>query len=234
MFVGIDSVVFGTSDLGAARKFFTDWGLETVEDGRREKIFATEIGSRIVVRAENASGLAPPPGPAGGFREVVWGVRGKRDLARLAKELGADRALEIDPDGTIHTTDPNGIGIGFRVWRHRKRLSVKAAAFNTGADRARIDAPGPLYDEGRAPPPPRPCRLPRRRHPGGRKILPRPAGLPFVRPLFGESRRVPPLLARERAPQSVLPQHRRGEGPSSSTSPSSCATSTRSSAAACG
>ena len=151
MFVGIDSVVFGTSDLGEARKFFTDWGLQTVEDGRREKIFATQIGSRIVVRAENARGLAPPLSPAGGFREVVWGVRGKRDLARLAKELGADRDLKTDPDGTIHTTDPNGIGIGFRVWRHRKRLSVKAAAFNTGADRRRIDTPGPLYDEGARP-----------------------------------------------------------------------------------
>ena len=69
MFVGIDSVVFGTSDLGEARKFFTDWGLETVEDGRREKIFATEIGSRIVVKAENSRGAsprrsAPPAGSA--------------------------------------------------------------------------------------------------------------------------------------------------------------------------
>ena len=149
MFVGIDSVVFGTSDLGEARKFFTDWGLQTVEDGRGEKIFATEIGSHIVVKAER--GLAPPLSPAGGFREVVWGVRGKRDLARLAKELGADRELKTDPDGTIHTTDPNGIGIGFRVWRHRKQLSVKAAAFNTGAARVRIDRPGPLYDEGARP-----------------------------------------------------------------------------------
>ena len=150
-FVGIESVVFGTSDLPAAGKFFADWGLERVKNGRTEKIFATEIGSRIVVRAEGARGLAPPLSPAGGFREVVWGVKGKRDLARIARELGSDRELKIDRDGTIHTRDPNGIGIGFRVWPHRKRLSVKAAAFNTGAERPRIDTPAPLYDEGASP-----------------------------------------------------------------------------------
>ena len=132
-FVGIESVVFGTSDLRAAGKFFSDWGLETVKNGRSEKIFATEIGSRIVVRSENSRGLAPPLSPAGGFREVIWGVKAKRDLARIAKELGSDRELRVDRDGTIHTHDPNGIGIGFRVWPHKKRLSVKAAAFNTGA-----------------------------------------------------------------------------------------------------
>ena len=150
-FVGIDSVVFGTSDPASAKKFFTDWGLDTVKDGRAEKIFATGIGSRIVVRAEGSRGLAPPLSPAGGFREVIWGVRGKRDLARIARELGGDPKLRIDRDGTIHTHDPNGIGIGFRVWPHRKRYSVKAAAFNTGAERARIDTPAPLYDEGARP-----------------------------------------------------------------------------------
>ena len=150
-FVGIESVVFGTSDLRAAGKFFADWGLETVKNGRTEKIFATEIGSRVVVRAENSRGLAPPLSPAGGFREVIWGVKGKRDLARVAKELGSDRELRVDRDGTIHTHDPNGIGIGFRVWPHKKQLSVKAARFNTGAERTRIDTPAPLYDEGARP-----------------------------------------------------------------------------------
>ena len=37
-FVGIESVVFGTSDLPAAGKFFlkkfADWGLKTVKNGR--------------------------------------------------------------------------------------------------------------------------------------------------------------------------------------------------------
>ena len=93
-FAGIESVVFGTRDLPAAGKFFADWGLKTVKNGRSEKIFATEIGSRIVVRDEGARGPASPLSPVGGFRQVVWGVKGKGDLARIAKELGSDRELK--------------------------------------------------------------------------------------------------------------------------------------------
>ncbi len=231
-FVGIESVVFGTSDLPAAGKFFADWGLKTVKNGRSEKIFATEIGSRVVVRAEGAKGLASPLSPAGGFREVIWGVKGKRDLARIARELGADRELRTDRDGTIHTHDPNGIGIGFRVWPHRKRLSVKAAAFNTGMERARVDTPAPLYDEGASP-----LGI------GHVVFLAADieAGETFYRERLGfrlsdrysGNRAVFLRCSPENEHHNLFFLNTNGPRPSSSTSPSRCATSTRCSAAGC-
>ena len=43
------------------------------------------------------------------------------------------------------------LGGAVEYWPHRKRLSVTAAAFNTGMERARVDTPAPLYDEGASP-----------------------------------------------------------------------------------
>ncbi len=148
-FVGIDSVVFTAPDMANAKRFFADWGLKKIKDNRGGAVFATEIGSQVVVKPATAKRLPEPPNPGGHFREVIWGVATKRDLQGIAKELGPDHDLTIDEDGTIHTTDPNGIGIGFRVWRHKKRVRVRDTQFNTAGDHPRIDRPSPIYERAR-------------------------------------------------------------------------------------
>ncbi len=148
-FVGIDSVVFTAPDMANAKRFFADWGLKKIKDNRGGAVFATEIGSQVVVKQATAKRLPETPNPGGHFREVIWGVATKRDLQGIAKELGPDHDLTIDEDGTIHTTDPNGIGIGFRVWRHKKRVRVRDTQFNTAGDHPRIDRPSPIYERAR-------------------------------------------------------------------------------------
>ncbi len=117
-FVGIESVVFGAPDLSVPRKLFADWGLKKLQDGKSGVAFATEIGSRVVVRPSAAKGLPPKLSGGSEFREVMWGVSHARHLDALERELSRDRSATVDADGTLHSVDDSGVNIGFRVWRH--------------------------------------------------------------------------------------------------------------------
>ena len=146
--IGIDTVVYGVQDMAKGRKFFADWGLTRVKSGKSESIFATGEGTRVVLRPLGAKGLPPAPGTGPSAREVIWGVKSKRELDRLTKDLACDREVTTDRDGTVHAVDPNGFGIGFRVWRHR-RLKPSRAAVNAPGHRERLGRRGLLYDRAR-------------------------------------------------------------------------------------
>jgi catechol 2,3-dioxygenase-like lactoylglutathione lyase family enzyme len=148
-FVGIDAAVFGAPDLALARKLFSDFGLTKLKDTTSGLVFATEIGSEIVVRPSGARNLAPKINPSSEFREVIWGVRSQRDVDRIATELARDRAVRTDPDGTIHAIDDGGINIGVRVWRHGQEPKRASLPLNAPGARGRIDAPSPIYARAR-------------------------------------------------------------------------------------
>ena len=146
-FVGIDAAIFGATDLALPRKMFADFGLKKLKDGKSGLVFATEIGSEIIIRPSNAKNLPPKLNPATEFREVIWGVATRHDVDRIAAELESDRAVRRDRDGTIHTIDDGGINIGIRVWRHGKEPKRAAALpLNAPGARGRIDVPSPIYE----------------------------------------------------------------------------------------
>lgn len=145
-FVGIDAAIFGAPDLSIARKMFADFGLTKVKDGKSGLVFATEIGSEIVIRPSGAKDLPPKLNPACEFREVIWGVASERDVDRIGKELSRDREVRKDRDGTIHSIDDGGVNIGIRVWRHGKEPKHPATLpLNAPGARGRVDAPSPIY-----------------------------------------------------------------------------------------
>ncbi len=144
-YAGIDSVVFGAQDLKLVRRLFGDWGLEKRSDTRSGLVFATRLGSEVVVRRDNAPGLPPRLEGGSQFREVIFGVSGRAQLNRLGADLARDRTVSVDADGTLHTIDDNGIGIGFRVWRHGKEAAQPGTAWNGPGHRSRIDATSPVY-----------------------------------------------------------------------------------------
>ena len=148
-FVGIDAVIFGATDLKLARKLFTDWGLKKIADGARGLVFETAIGNQVVVRPESAKMLRPRLAGGSQFREVIFGVRSRRQLAAVGKELGRDRDLNTDDDGTLHTVDDAGINIGFRVWRRGKEVPTRITAWNGPGSRSRVDRTAPRYDRAR-------------------------------------------------------------------------------------
>jgi len=145
-FVGIDAAIFGAEDLSLPRKLFADFGLKKLKDSKSGLVFATEIGSEIIIRPSGAKNLAPKLNPQCEFREVIWGVQSQRDVDRLGEELAKDRAVRADRDGTIHAVDDGGVNIGIRVWRHGKEPKRAALPLNMPGARCRVDAPSPMYE----------------------------------------------------------------------------------------
>ena len=114
---GIDKVTYGVTDLEAARKFWTDFGLTPVETGSGHDAFAAQNGATVEIRAADDPSLPPPVGADvdATVREAMFGVKSKDDLQALAAVLSEDRDVREDADGSIHSVDPVGFGIAFRV-----------------------------------------------------------------------------------------------------------------------
>lgn len=148
-FVGIDSVVFGAPDLAVPRKLFADWGLKKLQDRKAGLTYATEIGSRVVIRPSDAKGLPPKLSGGSEFREVIWGVSGASHLDALERELARDRPVTVDAEGTLHSVDDCGINIGFRVWRYGKEPKGGTPPLNAPGARGRVDKPSPTYERAR-------------------------------------------------------------------------------------
>ena len=148
-FAGIDTVVFGAPDLKSARKMFTDWGLTKLRDGSAGLEFETAIGSRVVVRKEDALRLPPRLSGGSNFREIIWGVTSRKDLDAIAHNLARDRSIMADADGTLHAVDDCGINVGFRVWTHKTEKPGAGTFFNAPGRRARVDTVATAYAHAR-------------------------------------------------------------------------------------
>lgn len=124
--LGVESVVYGVDDLDTCTRFYDDFGLQraATEDGGVS--YRLEEGSSFVLRRSDDPKLPAPFLRGQGPREVVWGVDSQASLDAVAAELGRDRELRQDPDGTLHTIDDAGINIGFRLFA-RRALEVEAA-----------------------------------------------------------------------------------------------------------
>jgi catechol 2,3-dioxygenase-like lactoylglutathione lyase family enzyme len=144
--VGLDTAVFTAPDMKKAKAFLADWGLKKVRDGRKGAVFATRIGSEIVLRPDDYPGLPPAAQEGMHFREMIWGVSSRKHLAAIRKELERDREVTVDADGTIHCLDPNNIGVGFRRWQREKRVEATPERFNHAGHYRRIDARAKLYE----------------------------------------------------------------------------------------
>lgn len=111
----IEELVFGAEDVAAGTKYFDDWGLETTARSDRGGDFTMPSGQVIKVRSAS-DGSLPMTGEAGStLREAIWGVDNKTSLDDIASELSRDRNVRCDADGSLHTVDPHGFAIGFRV-----------------------------------------------------------------------------------------------------------------------
>jgi catechol 2,3-dioxygenase-like lactoylglutathione lyase family enzyme len=143
--IGLDSVVYGVEDMAAGCRFFADWGLARTRSNRRETVFETAQGTQVVLRPANAAGLPAAVGKGSTAREIVWGVKTRRDLDAIEKALAGDGGVRRDDDGAVRTTDPNGYGLGFALWRHAP-LKAGRQPVNHPAARERQGRRGRLYD----------------------------------------------------------------------------------------
>ncbi len=124
--LGIEALIYGVDDLDACLKFYDDFGLQSAQRDAGGAVYRLPEGSSFVIRRSDDPGLPPAflngPGP----REIIWGVDSAAALEVIAAELGRDREVRRDPDGTLHTRDDCGINIGFRLFA-RRPLAVDPA-----------------------------------------------------------------------------------------------------------
>src|ERR1700744_441015 len=124
--LGIETLIYGVDDLEACLKFYDDFGLRSVERDAGGAAYRLPEGSSFVVRRNDDPRLPPAFLNGSGPREVIWGVDSADALEAIAAELGRDREVRRDPDGTLHTRDEAGINIGFRLFA-RQPLAVDPA-----------------------------------------------------------------------------------------------------------
>ena len=144
-FVGLDSVVYGVDDVETARRFYSDFGLETLERAPSGATLTTQEGSTIVLRARQDETLPIAMEDRPTVREMIWGLESKADLAALGADLSRDLPLREDADGTLHTVDPAGYGLGFRV-RRTTPVEMPPVGLNTVGEALRSNARARFYE----------------------------------------------------------------------------------------
>ena len=143
--LGIDAVTYGVANLSKAAGFFSDWGLERKSRSASKAVFATADGSEVVVQPRTAKNLPKAIERKSTIRSLTWGVSAKKDLTAIGKELARDRDVQTDRDGTLWSTDVNGLAIGFRKSR-RKRLKVTSTDVNAPGAIQRVNSRATYYD----------------------------------------------------------------------------------------
>ncbi|HUB95511.1 MAG TPA: VOC family protein [Stellaceae bacterium] len=114
--IGIESIAYGVEDVATSARFFEDFGLPLARRDDKGADFHLAEGSSVRIRTMDDPTLPAPFARGPGLRELVWGVDTEQALDGIATELGRDRALRRDNDGTIHTNDDAGIAVGFRLY----------------------------------------------------------------------------------------------------------------------
>ena len=127
--LGVQSLIYGVDDLDAAARFYDDFGLVAARRGADGVDYALEDSSTLLLRRNDDPALAPRFTTASGVREVIWGVDSQAALDALGTSLAADRKVTRDADGTVHTSDDNGIAIGLRLFA-RKHLEAVTSTEN--------------------------------------------------------------------------------------------------------
>ena len=150
-FVGIDAIVYGVEDMDLCYRFFDDWGLRTIKRTDDEVVFETRQGPGVVLWNLNTQEfMFPAPRPGSTLREVVWGVESSQDLDLIGDELSRDHPVKRSSDGSLHSIDPFGYGIGFRLWQHASvqpshNMDPGSTRVNFVGARTRINEPAIHY-----------------------------------------------------------------------------------------
>ena len=117
--LGVQEITYGVDDVAACVRFHDDFGLPKASEGEWGADFTLEEGSAVRVRAGDDPSLPARWSDQPGAREVIWGVDSEHSLVAIEAELGADRIVARGEDGTLRTTDDQGIPIGFRAFDRR-------------------------------------------------------------------------------------------------------------------
>ena len=143
--IGIEKLVFGVEDLELCKKFWRDFGMAVVDDSPGHGLFATTSNAKVEVRKLDDPALPPALVEGSTVRETIWAVSDQGSLDAIAEDLAKDREVTIDGDGTVHSLDPEGYGIGFRV-TERIELADPGTRYNVPGREDRVNVLATFYD----------------------------------------------------------------------------------------
>jgi catechol 2,3-dioxygenase-like lactoylglutathione lyase family enzyme len=143
--IGVDQITYGVEDRDTCRRFWLDFGLALVDDTPERTLFETAEGTCIELRDAGDAGLPAALIEGATGRETIWGVDDQTTLESIADELSTDRDVGRDDGGTLHSTDADGYGIGFRL-SARRPLPENKTLYNSIGSNDRIDARATVYD----------------------------------------------------------------------------------------
>ncbi len=141
----LDSVTFGVQDLERSQRFWRDFGLSEDETGT---CFSAQDGSTVVLREIDDARLPAPIEDGSTLREATFGVGARTDLETIAAELSRDRKVFEDEHGIVHTRDPLGFAIAFRV-AQRRPVKAPPLRFNTPGRPDRLNTRGEFHSAAR-------------------------------------------------------------------------------------
>ena len=132
MINGIQTVLYGVDDVELCTRYFVDFGLPLIEKSDAHAHFRLDEGSEVIVRSINDPAI-PKSGLRGtGVQEVIWGVDTQHNFDRLVKDLGSDREMRFDEDGTAHCLTDEGLAIGLRVFTKHPVVSAPSPINSPG------------------------------------------------------------------------------------------------------
>lgn len=141
--LGIDSIIYGVEDVEACSRFFSDWGMIPARGSDGIQRFETQEKTTVEIRPHDDPGLPSLHHDSPFFekscgREVIWGTDTSETLKSIGNELGKDREVIEDNDGTLHCLDDAQNPVGFRI-TVRTPVTDVLPATNTAGNAARID-----------------------------------------------------------------------------------------------
>ncbi|MES2260975.1 MAG: VOC family protein [Pseudomonadota bacterium] len=135
---GIHTIVYGVDDVALCTRYFDDFGLPLLESNEHFSHFQLDEGSNVIIRNIKDPAIPKSNLVGTGVHEVIWGVSSEDGLQRLLKDLGRDREINFDENGTGHCLSDDGLAIGFRVF-HKKQVVSSVDPVNSPGNYNRIN-----------------------------------------------------------------------------------------------
>lgn len=129
---GIHTVLYGVDDVAECTRYFEDFGLPLLEKSAVHAHFRLDEGSNVVLRHIDDAAVPKSSIVGIGVQEVIWGVQTQEGLDRLLADLGRDREIRRDADGTAHCLTDDGLAVGFRVFQKTPVVSSVSPSNSPG------------------------------------------------------------------------------------------------------
>lgn len=113
--IGPDALVFGVDDVAACNQYLTDYGLIPKDVNDQGGRFEGLDGTYIEIKHRNDTSLPNPLPTESTLRKTIYGCADQATVDALAEELGRDREVVRNSDGSIECYDDLGFALAFQV-----------------------------------------------------------------------------------------------------------------------